>query len=74
MNRTPFFKRPARPNGYRWSDMALGRRRTAQQFKDTGYVVVSAYLYKGKMRYTDPVDPSSKPGPGVLYRVRIRKN
>lgn len=72
MTRLPFFKRPARPHGYRWSEMVLGRRRVCEQFKKIGEVTVSVYEHKGKMRYTDPVTTGSKAGPRVLYRIHVK--
>lgn len=56
----------------RKSDYLLGRKLTRAALAKKGAVVVSAYMYDGVMRYSDPTSPGSKAGPGVKYRVRVR--
>ena len=63
----------ARPHGVRWSDMVLGRMACHRTLLEEGVIVVSCYEYEGVRRYSDPITkPDSKPGPGVLYRIRVR--
>lgn len=62
-----------RPATLRWSQMVLGRRATQKQLLDVGVATVSCYRVKdGRLFYTDPVTEGSKPGPRVLYRIRVR--
>jgi hypothetical protein len=63
----------ARPQGLRWSEMVLGRRATQARVWETGEATVSAYRFAdGRVFYSDPVIEGSAPGPGVLYRIRVR--
>lgn len=62
-----------RPSGIRWSEMVLGRRAVQRRILETGCATVSAYRLKdGRTFYTDPVGGMNKPGPGFLYRIRVR--
>lgn len=62
-----------RPHGVRWSEMLLGRRAVQAHLLQNGEATVSAYrTADGRIFYTDPVDPEGKPGPGVIYRIRVR--
>ncbi len=58
----------------RRSDYLLGRKLTRKALGAARGkpVTVSAYVYDGVMRYTDPCADGSKAGPGVKYRIRIR--
>lgn len=63
----------SRPSGVRWSQMVLGRRAVQRHILKTRCVTVSVYrTLDGRLFYTDPVSSESKPGPGVLYRIRVR--
>lgn len=59
------------------SETILGRRKSRLAFREgqrTGEpFTVSAYRTgRGKLFYTDPCHFTCPPGPGVLYRVRIK--
>jgi hypothetical protein len=62
-----------RPAGMRWSEIVLGRRAVQRALCADRQVVVSAYrVTDGRLFYTDPVQPDSRAGPRVLYRIRVK--
>ena len=67
-----------KPAGQVWSNYIAGRMKSFRRLEKGKAVVVSAYLYNGVMRYSDPVkqrtygQSADKPGPGVLYRIRVK--
>ena len=55
------------------SAFAACRRKSIEALLKYGQITVSAYkVSDGRMFYTDPIGPKNVPGPGVLYRVRIK--
>lgn len=67
-----------KPIGRTWSNYIAGRMNCFRKLEKGKPVLVSAYLYNGRMRYSGPVkekrrgEPVTKnPGPGVLYRIRV---
>lgn len=62
-----------RPPGVRWSQMVLGTVRARKKFLETGSVIVSAYDVTDGRRFYVPCSGEHPAGPGVLYRIRVRK-